>query len=112
MVREIARCGNWAGAGPLAVGGGPGGMFASTSTTKWMWIKLTSGGTGGAYAWTEQYPDSGGAWVDGTDSGTASSDPAYESNGNDSVDLTTPPVVRARREEMSNALVFTSGVCS
>jgi len=113
MVQEISRTGSWASGAPLAIGSGPGGFFAADSSgVKWMWIKLTGGGTSGKYAWTEQLPDDSGAWADGQDSGTTSDDPAYESNGNEDVELSPAPIVRAKREPLTNTVVFTSGICS
>jgi hypothetical protein len=75
------------------------------------WILLTGGGTGGAYSWSEQVPDSGGSWVAGGRSGTSSDDPAREVNGNDA--LATGSTLRAwARRDHDGVLRFELGTCS
>lgn len=74
-------------------------------------IKITGGGTGGKYAWTEQVETSGGGWADTSPAvtGTTSDDPAYEINGVASVAVGS--VVPAWRTISQGDLRFLSSTC-
>lgn len=87
----------------------PSGITLGLSVVEDFWIKLTAH-SGSAYAWTEQLPEPGGAWSDGFQSGTTSTDAAREASGNASPP-SLPVIVRARREPASNEVVFRLGSC-
>lgn len=111
---EIARLGRISFVPPIG-GSSDGAGIAIWSDSLWQgWIKLTGGGTGGKYAWTAQTAVAGGGWTDtpGNLSGSATTDPALEVNGNASVPLSPAPVVWAWRVPESDDLVFQSAACS
>ena len=110
---ELERLGKVAAQAPLTVADDASGLnFAVGLPERW-YLKLTSGGTGGKYAWTRQIAATGGTWAahPGGRTGTTTTDPAYESNLNASVNLSPNPVVLAWRDPVSLALIFQAGTC-
>lgn len=87
-----------------------GGGYAQRSPQEF-WLKLTGGGTSGAYAWVEQVADGSGTWVDGTRTGTAADGPAVEASGNDTLPVDGSARVFARRLPGSLRLTFQMGLC-
>ena len=72
------------------------------------WIKLTSR-SGAAHAWSRVMATAGGGWsVDSSLSGTTSSDPAYEVNGQTP---TLPYYARAWRDTETGEVRFSNGRC-
>lgn len=115
ITAELRRQGKWAGQqGLVNVSEDQGGFrFDANCPDDGVWIKLTSGGTGGKYAWTKVSPDGSGGWNDaaGSVTGTTTSDPAIEQNGNTTITFTPNPVVRAWRDPASGTLQFQRGAC-
>ena len=93
---------------PLELVKTAGGFVLRLAWNPRFWIKVTSGTN--PYAWTEQVAAAGGTWAAGSRSGTTTTDPAYEQNGNASVPANT--VVIARRAVGTGALIFQTGGCS
>jgi hypothetical protein len=110
--RELARLGNISFVPPIA------GMIEGVGVGIWytgapdLYVKLTSGGAGGKYAWTRQVEVTGGGWANapGSPSGTTAADPAWEINSNASVNLSPNPIVPAWRDA-SGVLRFIAGSC-
>lgn len=106
VVDEVARLGGFSFAGGArsyaAVDTGAGPAVVDVTPGE-IWIKLTSGGAGGKYAWAE-VARQGGAWVALARAGTTSGDYALELNGKADVPVNT--VVRARRNPSSGEWVF------
>lgn len=98
-----------AGNSGLSLDSGDHGTIIGFTGDDGFYIELTAN-SGGAYAWTEQLADGAGTWVAGYRSGTTSTDPAYEMNGNTSIP-SLPQIVHARRLPSSNAVVFQLGSC-
>ena len=114
ILAELRRQGKFASSGTVLVSDDQSGYaFSANLPADGFWIKLTSGGTGGKYAWTKVLPDGSGGWTTapGNRSGTTSTDPAYEQNGNASITLTPNPVVRAWRDPAKNTVQFQRGAC-
>jgi hypothetical protein len=114
LVEEVRRLGQITTAPPLGHESNGGGVALWADLPARIWIKLTSGGTGGKYAWTRQKPVAGGTWAaypGPGQSGTTGTDPAYEVNSNTTVDLSPNPVVRAWREPVTGQLLFQAGSC-
>lgn len=110
--RELTRLGLITFVPPMAGmsdGAGVGIWYTGASDR---YIKLTSGGAGGKYAWTLQVEVPGGGWANDPSgqSGTAASDPAWELNSNATVNLTPNPVVPAWRDA-AGVLRFIAGSC-
>lgn len=63
---------------------GPDGYVLSTMMTTPIWIKTTGAISSGTYPFTQQFPDSSGAWTAGS-----LTDVAYEANGNTAVPTNT-----------------------
>lgn len=110
--RELQRLGTISFVPPIAgLSDGSGvGIWYTGSPDRY--VKLTSGGTGGKYAWTLQVEVAGGGWANdpGGQSGTTSVDPAWEINSNTTVVLSPAPVVPAWRDA-SGVLRFIAGSC-
>src|SRR5215469_5221488 len=68
----------------LIIHKGTSGLSMAAAIRRGFWIKLTSNSSN-SYAWTEQYAQSGGTWVNGQSSGTTGADPAHEINGNTTI---------------------------
>jgi hypothetical protein len=102
----------WCSAGRLRFGRGiktTGDRIALAERPGW-WAKLTSRGAGANYAWTRQIATASGGWSDDTTlSGTTSSDPAYEVNGNTT--LTLPTRAWAWRDHETSEVRFSMSVC-
>ena len=113
LLDEIERLGKITAAAPLSVQIGDGGIAFAAAFAEIWWLKLTSAGTGGAYAWTRQIAVTGGTFANHPDgrTGTTSADPAYEINANASVNLTTNQYVKAWREPVTLELRFQAGTC-
>ncbi len=110
IVEELRRCLNLTGTAPINVNANSEGFNVAIDMRSGIWIKLTGGGTGGKYAWTRIDPDTAGAWVDNTfETGTTTSDPAYEANGNTGVPTSPPSRARAWRDPLTNELRFQWG---
>lgn len=110
---ELQRLGQVSVRAPMQLADDATGLRFGVDLPERIWIKLTSGGTGGKYAWTRQVAASGGTWAahPSGQTGTTSADPAYETNANASVTLSPNPVVRAWRDPNSRALLFLAGSC-
>jgi hypothetical protein len=110
---ELQRLGRISIVAPLLLGDDPAGLRFAVGLPEVWQVKLTSGGTGGKYAWTRQIGNTAGTWASHPSgrTGTTAADPAYEMNGNTAVNLSPNPVVRAWRDPISRALVFESGSC-
>lgn len=107
---EIRRLGKVSAEAPLYVQDNASGFRFDLDQRGTFPIKLTSGGTGGKYAWTGQDFAAGGTWANNASSGTTSVDPAYEVNGNASI--TTPTIVmRAYRDRQTNLVHFERATC-
>lgn len=66
--------------GSLTMTEGPDGYTIGADFTEPIWGRITGAISSGTYPFTEIFPDTAGAWVDGTLTGVA-----YESDGNTSV---------------------------
>lgn len=110
---EVARLGRISFVPPLGGAIEQGGVAIWYDAPWAGWVKLTSGGTGGKYAWTAQVETSGGTWANapGNLNGTTSVDPAYEVNATTTVPLSPNPVVWAWRDAGSGKLLFQMGSC-
>ncbi|MDR3634355.1 MAG: hypothetical protein P4L84_11170 [Isosphaeraceae bacterium] len=100
------------GVPPIYVDQDVGGTTVSAMLEEIWWIKLGTGDGSGNYAWTRQVPGSTpGTWVVSPmgESGTTTSDPAIEANGNALIPANT--FVAAWREPSSDAIVFLLGHC-
>jgi hypothetical protein len=110
--RELARLGNLSFVPPIdgLIDGAGVGIWYTGSPDRY--VKLTSGGAGGKYAWTLQVEVAGGGWANDPSgqSGTTAADPAWEINSNASVNLTPNPIVPAWRDA-SGVLRFLAGSC-
>jgi hypothetical protein len=104
---EIARLGNLRVEPPLEMIDGPGGPMIRLAEPVAMWIKLTAN-SGANYAWTDQVRTDAG-WVAGFLSGTTSTDPAIEINGNAAVPVNT--IGRAWRDVTSASVLFMASSC-
>lgn len=113
LMTEGMRLGRITVVSPMTLVDDPSGLHFAVNLPEVMAIKLTSGGTAGKYAWTRQMAAAGGAWAAHPSgrTGTTAADPAYELNGNTTVNLSPNPVVRAWRDPVSNAVLFQSGSC-
>lgn len=107
---ELIRLGKVIAAPPLHVSDDANGFRFDLDGGIGFPIKLTSGGTGGKYAWTEQVPAASGTWTAGPRSGTTSADPAYETNGNTTIAANTI-ILRAYRARETGELRFERGTC-
>jgi hypothetical protein len=107
---ELKRLAKVTAVPPLNVSSGAGGFRMDLELRVPFAIKVTSGGTGGKYAWTAQVPTATGTWAAGTGSGTTSVDPAYEVNVNTTVAANTI-ILRAWRDPATNVLFFERGSC-
>ena len=85
-----------------------GGQEIRAVYTNAIWIKITGAASGTAYPWTQQLEAASGTWTNGTASGTTTTDPAYEINGNTSVASGT--IVRAWRSAKGD-LRFIGSTC-
>jgi hypothetical protein len=110
---ELARQGKIVGTAPIQVSIGDAGIEITADLPEEFWIKLTSGGTSGKYAWKRVVGVEDGTWEDSPDgdTGTTSDDPAVEENQRTDVPLSPEPVVLAHRDPFSGVLFFQSGVC-
>jgi hypothetical protein len=98
--------------GGLHAFSGPFGTSISRARPQEFWIKLTSHGSSGQYAWTEQVPAAGGGWTDGARSGTTTVDPAIEANANTGLTAdSAAPIVWAWREKATGELRFQGDAC-
>jgi hypothetical protein len=104
-IERIQRIGVGTG---LSASVGPCGTLISRDEPERIWAKITSV-TGTAWSWTEQIPTSGGGWSNGTRTGTATNDPAYEVNG--ATPGTVPMVVLMERSVETGEWVFQAGSC-
>jgi hypothetical protein len=100
------------GASGLSQETGSGGTVIRVDVQRGFWIKLTSSGGGGKYAWTLQNETASGTFTNGTVSGTTPSDPAWELNLNASVTLSPNPIVRAWRAHQTGEVRFQSSSCT
>jgi hypothetical protein len=108
---ELARLGKLTAAPPLFVSADAAGVyFEFDDGSDAFPIKVTSGGTGGKYAWTEQVPAASGTWTAGTRSGTTTSDPAWEVNMNTAVPANTI-ILHAYRVPETGDVRFERGAC-
>lgn len=89
-----------------------GGTAAAIRPAPEFWIRLTGGGTGGKYAWTETIAIEDGNWINGPKTGTVSEDPAVEING--TAGLATDGTTRALAWRLpgSSRLIFQLGACN
>jgi hypothetical protein len=108
VVDEVERLGRLRVGQGLAASSGPHGTTISRDDPERIWAKITSV-TSGAWAWTEQIATSGGGWTNGTRTGTATNDPAYEVNG--ATPGTVPMVVLMERAVETGVWVFQAGSC-
>lgn len=114
MEDELRRLGQLVAASPLTVHQESSGIAITWDGLETFAIKLTAAGTGGAYAWTRQQPAASGGWTNYPgfgQSGTTTVDPAYETSGNASVNLSPNPVVPAWRDPVTNTVRFSAGSC-
>lgn len=86
-----------------------GGVAIGEATRLEVWGKLT-GHSGANYAWTEQVR-SGGAWTNGSRTGTTSAQPFIEANGITTISVTGNVIVKARLSIESNELIFQGDNC-
>ncbi len=100
---------NIPGGGGLIITETPKGYAMASDCREGFWAKLTINSSND-YAWIEQIPQSGGAWVDGYSTGTTSTDPAHELNGNTSIP-SLPIIVWAWRSATSGEVLFQQGLC-
>lgn len=101
---------------------GIGFSESRTGTSYWVipkqieiWAKITghgssTGGNSGPYSWTEQIPQAGGTWSNGSRSGTLTVQQAYESTKN--IAVPTNSIVRLFYAETSQQWNFTYRKCS
>lgn len=110
---ELERLGKIAIAAPLTLADEAAGLRFGIGMTEIWWVKLTSTGTGGKYAWTRQQPVVGGTWEDhaGGRTGTTTVDPAVETTGKADVATGATAIHRAWRDPLSQTLFFTAGTC-
>lgn len=94
----------------ITMDSGSTGITLGLGINEGFWIKLTSRSSN-SFAWTEQIHQAGDTWVDGYQSGTTSTDPAHEVNGNSTLP-TLPVKVWAWRVPASNEVTFNIGTCS
>jgi len=113
LLTEVERLGKINASPPLSCVDSQGGLAFALDQREIWWIQLTSGGTGGKYAWTRKIADTSGTWSAHPDgrTGTTSADPAYEINANATVDISTTPIVPAWRDPATNDLRFLAGSC-
>lgn len=110
---ELERLGRIHATAPITFADETTGLNFGLGGSEIWWIKLTSGGTGGKYAWTRQQGVVGGTWEDhaGGEAGTTADDPAVESTGKTDVATGTTAVHKAWRDPISRTLFFTAGTC-
>ena len=87
------------------------GTFLSVDLDRGFWIKITSGGAGGKYAWTLQNDATAGTFTDTSPAvgGTTSVDPAYELSLYTGV--TAGTYVRAWRGVSTGEVRFLASTC-
>jgi hypothetical protein len=113
LATEIERLGKLDVLPPLTLADDAAGFTLGAALPERWYIKLTSHGSGSAYAWTRQIPATGGTWAAHPSgrTGTTTVDAAREVGGNDVVDLTPNPVVMAWRDPVTGVLLFQMGPC-
>lgn len=109
MAEEIDKLANMTSDPPIDIIKTPGSIAIRLSSKRDIFAKITSGTN--PYAWTEVVPAAGGTFVNAGsgNSGTTSSDPAYEQTGNTSVPGNT--IVRMSRAIITNEWIFQFAKC-
>ncbi len=107
-IRRIAvRFSKFSVSYPLELVNTKGGMsLRMRDRSEEIWIKITSGGTSGKYAWTQQLPAADGTWTDGETTGTTTTLPAIEVNGNTSVPTNTRVLARMDPDRTTYRFVY------
>jgi hypothetical protein len=110
MVDEVVRLGQMSVAGPAESYTSAGGEGFMPIRLDRIYASITAL-TGSAYSWTEIFQDAGGGSTNGTRSGTATNDPAYEANGIVVPSAQMPFNTILRRPATSINWVFFTDLC-
>ena len=114
IVDELERLGKVYAEPPLVFANDASGIRFAVNAGETWWVKLTSVGTGGKYAWARQRGVTGGTWAahPGGQTGTTTTDPAVETTGKADVTINASAIYPAWRDPVSRTLFFTAGSCS